>query len=74
MANGGSAATTGMRRRRTAGGGAAGGVAGNMLQFYSNDAPGLKLSPPVVLGMSIAFIAAVAALHVFAQDYFIRTN
>ncbi|KAK1558451.1 hypothetical protein Q3G72_002421 [Acer saccharum] len=55
-----------MRRRRTTsgGGGASGGAAGTMLQFYTDDAPGLKISPNVVLVMSIGFIAFVAILHV----------
>ncbi|KAK4847779.1 hypothetical protein QYF36_005850 [Acer negundo] len=55
-----------MRRRRTTSGGsgASGGAAGTMLQFYTDDAPGLKISPNVVLVMSIGFIAFVAILHV----------
>ncbi|XP_027933403.1 uncharacterized protein LOC114188929 [Vigna unguiculata] len=61
---GSAAATANMRRRRTAGGGASGGAAGTMLQFYTDDAPGLKISPNVVLVMSIGFIAFVAILHV----------
>ncbi|KAL6557279.1 hypothetical protein OROMI_017629 [Orobanche minor] len=59
------AAAANLRRRRTAGsGGAAGGASGTMLQFYTDDAPGLKISPNVVLVMSIGFIAFVAVLHV----------
>ncbi|KAF7153779.1 hypothetical protein RHSIM_Rhsim01G0020900 [Rhododendron simsii] len=62
------AAAANLRRRRTAGGGtAAGGAAGNMLQFYTDDAPGLKISPNVVLVMSIGFIAFVAILHVMGE-------
>lgn len=67
------AAAANLRRRRTAGGGtAAGGAAGNMLQFYTDDAPGLKISPNVVLVMSIGFIAFVAILHVMGKLYFVR--
>lgn len=66
---GSAAATASMRRRKTAGGGASGGAAGTMLQFYTDDAPGLKISPNVVLVMSIGFIAFVAVLHVVGKLY-----
>ncbi|KAI4370352.1 hypothetical protein MLD38_018712 [Melastoma candidum] len=69
---GSAAAAASMRRRRTAGGGASGGAAGTMLQFYTDDAPGLKISPNVVLVMSIGFIAFVAILHVMGKLYFVR--
>ncbi|KAK3021181.1 hypothetical protein RJ639_045559 [Escallonia herrerae] len=58
------AAAANLRRRKTTSGGAAGGASGTMLQFYTDDAPGLKISPNVVLVMSIGFIAFVAVLHV----------
>lgn len=67
------AAAANLRRRRTAGGGGAtGGASGTMLQFYTDDAPGLKISPNVVLVMSIGFIAFVAILHVMGKLYFVR--
>ncbi|GFP80905.1 protein transport protein sec61 subunit beta [Phtheirospermum japonicum] len=68
------AAAANLRRRRTAGGGggAASGAGGTMLQFYTDDAPGLKISPNVVLVMSIGFIAFVAILHVMGKLYFVR--
>ncbi|XP_065859283.1 protein transport protein Sec61 subunit beta-like [Euphorbia lathyris] len=74
---GSAAAAASMRRRRTtsgsgSGGGASGGAAGTMLQFYTDDAPGLKISPNVVLIMSIGFIAFVAVLHVVGKLYFVR--
>ncbi|KAF3440043.1 hypothetical protein FNV43_RR18321 [Rhamnella rubrinervis] len=70
---GSAAAAASMRRRRTASGGASGGgAAGTMLQFYTEDAPGLKISPNVVLIMSIGFIAFVAVLHVMGKLYFVR--
>ncbi|KAI3980468.1 hypothetical protein MKX01_038640 [Papaver californicum] len=48
----------GLRRRRTTSGGGATGGSGNLvLQFYTDDATGLKISPNVVLVMSIGFIA-----------------
>ncbi|KAK3036035.1 hypothetical protein RJ639_030736 [Escallonia herrerae] len=62
------AAAANLRRRKTTSGGAAGGASGTMLQFYTDDAPGLKISPNVVLVMSIGFIAFVAVLHVMEID------
>ncbi|KAF3511245.1 hypothetical protein F2Q69_00002277 [Brassica cretica] len=69
---GSAAAAASMRRRKpsgsSSGGGASGGgAAGSMLQFYTDDAPGLKISPNVVLVMSIGFIAFVAVLHVMGK-------
>lgn len=68
------AAAANLRRRRSggSGGGAGGGASGTMLQFYTDDAPGLKISPNVVLVMSIGFIAFVAVLHVMGKLYFAR--
>ncbi|KAL1546492.1 protein transport protein Sec61 subunit beta-like [Salvia divinorum] len=69
------AAAANLRRRRTGGGGGGGGGGaggGTMLQFYTDDAPGLKISPNVVLVMSIGFIAFVAVLHVAGKLYFVR--
>ncbi|XP_022732991.1 protein transport protein Sec61 subunit beta-like [Durio zibethinus] len=73
---GSAAAAASMRRRRmtSVAGGGSGGVAGNMLQFYTDDAPGLKISPNVVLVMSIGFIAFVAVLHVMGKLYFVRRD
>jgi protein transport protein SEC61 subunit beta len=68
-----------MRRRpgRTssstgAGGGFSGGGS-NMLRFYTDEAPGLRLSPTMVLVMSVCFIGFVTALHVFGKLYRSRT-
>ncbi|KAJ1409186.1 Protein transport protein SecG/Sec61-beta/Sbh [Sesbania bispinosa] len=73
---GSAAATAGMRRRRLGGGGnsssgagAGSGPGSNMLRFYTDDAPGLKISPTVVLVMSLCFIGFVTALHVFGKLY-----
>ncbi|XP_042019067.1 protein transport protein Sec61 subunit beta-like [Salvia splendens] len=68
------AAAANLRRRRTGGGGAGGGTSGTMLQFYTDDAPGLKISPNVVLVMSIGFIAFVAVLHVVGKLYLVRKD
>ncbi|KGN47316.1 protein transport protein Sec61 subunit beta [Cucumis sativus] len=79
---GSAAATAGLRRRRPGstsasastglvGGGSSGG--GNMLRFYTDDAPGLKISPTVVLVMSLCFIGFVTGLHVFGKLYRARS-
>lgn len=67
------AAAAGRRRRRTTS--TAGKSVdeiierGSMLKFYTDDAPGLKVSPSTVLVMSIGFIAFVISLHVFGKLY-----
>ncbi|KDP44085.1 hypothetical protein JCGZ_05552 [Jatropha curcas] len=74
---GSAAATAGMRRRRfgssvsasASNAGAIGSGSSNMLRFYTDDAPGLKISPTVVLVMSLCFIGFVTALHVFGKLY-----
>ncbi|XP_043703260.1 protein transport protein Sec61 subunit beta-like [Telopea speciosissima] len=83
---GSAAATAGMRRRRLGGGGGGGsggggsggfGVGGggsNMLRFYTDDAPGLKITPTVVLVVSLCFIGFVTALHVFGKLYRYRSG
>ncbi|KAI3523420.1 hypothetical protein L2E82_50195 [Cichorium intybus] len=70
------AATAGLRRRRLATGsssgfsnGSGGNSGGNMLRFYTDDAPGIKITPTVVLVMSVLFIGFVTALHVFGKLY-----
>ncbi|KAL6642062.1 hypothetical protein ACP70R_020243 [Stipagrostis hirtigluma subsp. patula] len=71
------AAAAGMRRRRATatggGGGFSGGGGSNMLRFYTDEAPGLRLSPTMVLVMSLCFIGFVTALHVFGKLYRSRT-
>ncbi|XP_014491554.1 protein transport protein Sec61 subunit beta [Vigna radiata var. radiata] len=78
---GSAAATAGMRRRRLGAGnssasvGSGSGTGGsNMLRFYTDDAPGLKISPTVVLVMSVCFIGFVTALHVFGKLYRYRSG
>ncbi|CAN6380303.1 unnamed protein product [Urochloa humidicola] len=68
------AAAAGMRRRRATssaggGGGFSGAGGSNMLRFYTDEAPGLRLSPTMVLVMSLCFIGFVTALHVFGKLY-----
>jgi protein transport protein SEC61 subunit beta len=72
-ARGSAAAAASLRRRRPAGGAGAaaggGGGASTMLQFYTDETAGRKMSPNAVLIMSIGFIAVVAMLHVFGKLY-----
>uniref|UniRef100_A0A0E0JK76 Protein transport protein Sec61 subunit beta n=1 Tax=Oryza punctata TaxID=4537 RepID=A0A0E0JK76_ORYPU len=70
-ARGSAAAAASLRRRRTtsSGTGGGGGGASTMLQFYTDEAAGRKMSPNSVLIMSIGFIAVVALLHVFGKLY-----
>ncbi|KAH0452333.1 hypothetical protein IEQ34_019632 [Dendrobium chrysotoxum] len=72
---GSAAAAANLRRRRTGGGGGApaGGTASTMLQFYTDDTTGHKLSPNTVLIMSVGFIAFVALMHVFGKLYLVRS-
>ncbi|KAG1339114.1 protein transport protein Sec61 subunit beta [Cocos nucifera] len=78
---GSAAAAAGMRRRRLGGGGGGGGAStggfsgggSNMLRFYTDEAPGLKMTPTVVLVMSLCFIGFVTALHVFGKLYRYRS-
>ncbi|GAQ90664.1 protein transport protein sec61 beta subunit [Klebsormidium nitens] len=56
-------------RRRSGYGGA---VSSSLMRFYTDDAPGLKISPTVVLVMSVAFIGFVTLLHVFGKLYAYR--
>ncbi|KAF1808244.1 hypothetical protein P152DRAFT_453023 [Eremomyces bilateralis CBS 781.70] len=41
----------------------AGGSSGTMLKLYTDDSPGLKVDPVVVMVLSVVFIASVVALH-----------
>jgi len=79
----GTAGASSLRRRKTSssasgsGGGSGGGFGGsgnNMLRFYTDDAPGLKISPTVVLVMSLCFIGFVTALHVIGKLYHYKSG
>ncbi|PRQ24223.1 putative protein transport protein SecG/Sec61-beta/Sbh [Rosa chinensis] len=79
MAPRGSAtATAGMCSHRISGGGnsSSGGMGGsgssagnNILRFYTDDTLGLKISPTVMLVMSLCFIGFITVLHVFDKLY-----
>ena len=54
-------------------GGFGNGGGSNMLRFYTDDAPGLKITPTVVLVMSVCFIGFVSVLHVVGKLYSYRS-
>jgi len=52
--------STGASRRPPASG-------GGILRFYTEDSPGLKIGPTVVLVLSLLFIAFVVLLHIWGK-------
>ncbi|ORX93802.1 hypothetical protein K493DRAFT_311353 [Basidiobolus meristosporus CBS 931.73] len=42
-------------------------AAANVSRLYSEDAPGLRVDPVVVLVLSLVFIASVFALHIYGK-------
>lgn len=40
-----------------------------MLRFYTDESPGLTISPVTVLVMSLGFVAGVTLLHVIGKLY-----
>jgi preprotein translocase subunit Sec61beta len=53
-----------------AGGGGGGRVAGagnNILQFYTDDSPGLQVGPTTVLVASLSFVGFVVLLHILGK-------
>jgi len=64
----------GLRKRPGNGSGsniaAKGGAANSsILKFYTDDSPGLKITPVVVLVMSVCFIGFVTILHAMSKIY-----
>ncbi|KAI7866405.1 Sec61beta family-domain-containing protein, partial [Spinellus fusiger] len=45
-------------------GGVPNGSTSSMMRIYSDDSPGLRADPVVVLVLSLAFIASVFGLHI----------
>ncbi|BFZ53208.1 Arf guanine nucleotide exchange factor sbh1 [Savitreella phatthalungensis] len=45
----------------------AGGSNATMLKLYTDDAPGLKVDPLVIMVLSVAFVGSVFALHIIAK-------
>ncbi|CAO3703563.1 unnamed protein product [Rhizopus stolonifer] len=44
-----------------------GGSTSNMMSIYSDNAPGLRVDPVVVLVLSLTFIASVFGLHIVGR-------
>eukprot|EP01066_Platyproteum_vivax_P004897 Platyproteum_vivax@DN16275_c0_g1_i1.p1 len=44
-----------------------GAAAQEMMRFYTDDAPGLKLGPITVLTLSLVFMCIVVLLHIFGK-------
>jgi protein transport protein SEC61 subunit beta len=56
--------------RAGAGGGSSGGRANgsnNILQFYTDDSPGLQVGPTTVLVASLSFVGVVVLLHIWGK-------
>ncbi|THC90564.1 hypothetical protein EYZ11_009965 [Aspergillus tanneri] len=45
----------------------AGGSSGTMLKLYTDESPGLRVDPVVVLVLSLGFIFSIVGLHVIAK-------
>ncbi|KAG5975546.1 Arf guanine nucleotide exchange factor sbh1 [Claviceps digitariae] len=45
----------------------AGGSSSTMLRLYTDESPGLKVDPVIVLVLSLVFIFSVVSLHVIAK-------
>ncbi|CDH54551.1 hypothetical protein RO3G_13110 [Lichtheimia corymbifera JMRC:FSU:9682] len=77
MADSSSSSTTpkGTVRRRVTGrsntaasrGPMPGGSTSSMMRIYSDDSPGLRVDPVVVLVLSLTFIASVFGLHIVGK-------
>mmetsp|Transcript_11929 Transcript_11929/g.16489 ORF Transcript_11929/g.16489 Transcript_11929/m.16489 type:complete len:85 (-) Transcript_11929:190-444(-) len=66
------AGATGGRRTASRAGGAAGqrrgpGGGNNILQFYTDDSPGLQVGPTTVLVASLSFVGVVVLLHIWGK-------
>lgn len=54
-------------RAPAAPGGGRGGAGANILQFYSDDSPGLQIGPTTVLVASLSFVGIVVLLHIIGK-------
>jgi protein transport protein SEC61 subunit beta len=62
----------GMRKRPSSGANLQkkeGSAPNSILKFYGDDSPGLKITPVVVLVMSVCFIGFVTILHAMSKIY-----
>lgn len=56
-----------LRRRPVRSGAGSGKLSQNVVNFYTDDSPGLKISPVVVIVMSLGFIGFVTLLHIVGK-------
>ena len=49
------------------GGGRPAGAGNNILQFYTDDSPGLQVGPTTVLVASLSFVGVVVLLHILGK-------
>ncbi|DBA90952.1 hypothetical protein WJX77_008542 [Trebouxia sp. C0004] len=57
-----------LRRRTTSTrGGGAGGLRQGVTNFYTDESPGIKVSPVAVMILSLGFIAFVTLLHIVGK-------
>ncbi|KIZ04573.1 Protein transport protein Sec61 subunit beta [Monoraphidium neglectum] len=65
----GTVAGTGLRQRRPARstGTSGRGVGQSIVNFYTDDTPGLKIQPVWVIVMSLGFILSVTVLHIIGK-------
>jgi protein transport protein SEC61 subunit beta len=54
-------------RQAGGGGGRPAGAGNNILQFYTDDSPGLQVGPTTVLVASLSFVGVVVLLHILGK-------
>jgi protein transport protein SEC61 subunit beta len=55
------------RQAGNASGGRSVGGSNNILQFYTDDSPGLQIGPTTVLVASLSFVGVVVLLHIIGK-------
>lgn len=55
------------RQAGAGGGGRPQGAGNNILQFYTDDSPGLQVGPTTVLVASLSFVGFVVLLHILGK-------
>mmetsp|Transcript_28203 Transcript_28203/g.34337 ORF Transcript_28203/g.34337 Transcript_28203/m.34337 type:complete len:89 (+) Transcript_28203:290-556(+) len=59
--------TASSRTSSGAGSGRPAGGSNNILQFYTDDSPGLQVGPTTVLVASLSFVGIVVLLHIWGK-------
>ncbi|KZP13545.1 Pre protein translocase Sec Sec61-beta subunit [Athelia psychrophila] len=63
----GAAAVTAEKKPNSSRAAGAGGSSNTMLKLYTDDSPGLRVDPFIVLVLSLSFIASIFFLHISAK-------